>query len=41
VGTTVITVVLLQSIIGVQSGERNAVILVQLERVSDVTEEET
>jgi hypothetical protein len=39
VSTTVITVVLLQNSIDLQSSERNGVILVQLKRFSDVTEE--
>ena len=37
---TLITVVLLQNCMGLQSGERNEVIHVHLEGVSDVTEEE-
>jgi hypothetical protein len=40
VSTTVIPVVLLQTSIDLGSGERNEVILVWLDRVSDVTEEE-
>jgi hypothetical protein len=40
VNTTVITVVLLQNCIDLRSGERNEVIRVQLEGVSDVVEEE-
>ena len=38
--TTVITVVRLQNCIVLRSGERNEVIRVQMEGVSDVTEEE-
>jgi hypothetical protein len=41
VSTTVITVVLLQNSIDLQSGEQNEVIHVQLEGVSDETLEET
>ena len=37
---TLITVVLLQNCMGLQSGERNEVIHVHLEGVRDVTEEE-
>jgi len=40
VSTTVITVVVLQNSVHLRSGERNVVIHVQREGVSDVTEEE-
>jgi hypothetical protein len=40
VNTTGTAVVLLQNCIDLRSGERNEVILVQLEGVSDVSEEE-
>jgi hypothetical protein len=40
VNTTIITVVLLQNCIDLQSGKRNEVIHVQMEGVSEVTEEE-
>jgi hypothetical protein len=40
VSTTLITVVLLQNCIDLRSGEQNEVIHVQMEGVSDLTEEE-
>jgi hypothetical protein len=40
VNTTIITVVLLQNCIDLQSGKRNEVIHVQMEGASDVIEEE-
>jgi len=41
VSTTVITMVLLQNCIDMQSGDRTEVLHVNLEGVSDVTEEES